>query len=269
MRGRALGTNLANLGRPTSCTCTARSRSTNTVESSRLHGFRRTARKLSSKCSTVGFIKVRPQQWGTESVGSVIRRIRSKTATRVRPTKPSTVTNNSGKCVFHSLLLLLPRPNFGPILVTLAKSTTAHHGRGRSGVPSCRTVGDTGQRRGRGDGDPNCRPHSRPVPPHTPFRHVHVAVHTVHTVDLEHHMLVQDIANRSRYGHDRLGRSAASSANHPHRRFIHGPASRSPSHPTDRSPQSTGDQGTPRGAGRSPVRLRLNMNRPSAEISAT
>ena len=55
--------------------CTARSRSTSTVESSRLHGFRRTARQLSSKCTTVGFIKVRPQQWGTESVGSVIRRI--------------------------------------------------------------------------------------------------------------------------------------------------------------------------------------------------
>ena len=106
--GSAFGSVFASLGRPTKASgwpqsaprcigkCTARSRSTSTVESSRLHAFRRTARKLSSKCTTVGFIKVRPQQWGTESVGSVIRRIGCENRYPCETEKHSAVTKYFG-----------------------------------------------------------------------------------------------------------------------------------------------------------------------------
>ena len=79
-------------------------------------------------------------------------------------------------------------------------------------------VGDAGQRRGRGDRQSQLPVHVADQAQRVlQLRHIHVAVHAVDTVDLEQHMLGQDIPDGSRYGHHRAPiESGGQQAHQPH-----------------------------------------------------
>src|SRR6478609_8482265 len=88
------------------------------------------------------------------------------------------------------------------------------------------------------------------------LRHIHVAVHTVHAIDLEKHMLGQDIGNGSRYGHHWAPiESGGQQAHQPHYAVSY----TGPGFPVTVSPRSTGAPKHRRpntclvGLGRSPV----------------
>ena len=82
----------------------------------------------------------------------------------------------------------------------LAKST---HGtcwsRAKRRIAAAERVGDLPQRRGRGDRQPELALDVAEQPTGVlQLRHVHVAVHPVDALDLEHHMIGQDIGDTAR-----------------------------------------------------------------------
>ena len=101
-----------------------------------------------------------------------------------------------GQVLVHDVVLALPLGEIHPRHTMVA------------GEPVHRFVerlGDPGQRRGRGDRQLELPVHvADQATSELQLRHIDVAVHAVDAVDLEDHVLGQDIADSSRYGHDGL-----------------------------------------------------------------
>ena len=100
-------------------------------------------------------------------------------------------------------------------------------------------VTDRRQRRGRGDRQPQLAVHEPHQPRRVPqLRHVHVEIHPIDALHLEHHMIGQDIRHTARYRHHGLRSDGDLKANHTATSGSYtGPARRSRS--TSRRPEPT------------------------------
>jgi hypothetical protein len=121
--------------------------------------------------------------------------------------------------------------------------------------PRGERVADLPQRRGRRDRQPQLPVHE----PHQPgrvlqLRHEHVEIHPIDALDLEHHMIVEDIGHTARYRHHGL-RSDGGLTGQPNRyKRFHTPDRHAGHglHPADRSPPTQTNHGMPRRAGATP-----------------
>ena len=122
--------------------------------------------------------------------------------------------------------------------------------------------GDTGQRRGRGNRQPQLPMHipdqaSRVLQP----RHVGIAEHAVDAFDLKDHMLGQDIGDRSRYGHDGLRTEMGRPVGQPTAMTVHTPC-RSAGHglhPPTGAPYPRRPRHASSGWGEAPLDLCLDL----------
>ena len=113
----------------------------------------------------------------------------------------------AGQVLVHDIVLALALGEVDP-------RNTA--GAGEPAYRGAERVGDLGQRRGRGDRQPQLPVHvAHQAGRVLQSRHVDVQIHPVDAIHLEHHMLGQDIADRSRYGHDGLRSIRAASSGQP------------------------------------------------------
>jgi hypothetical protein len=114
-----------------------------------------------------------------------------------RPTNTTPwATGEPPQVLVHHVVLTLPPGEVDPGHLLVA---------GEPVYRRAEPVADLGQRRGRGDRQPQLPVYvgdqtSRVLQPGD----VDVAVHPVDALDLENHMIVQDIANTARYIHDGL-----------------------------------------------------------------
>jgi hypothetical protein len=148
--------------------------------------------------------------------------------------------------LMHDVVLACPLNEIDPRHPALASEPTQ-----RRGEP----ITDLGQRRGRGDRQPQLTVHIGDQPGRVlqPW-HINVEIHPVDALHLEHHVIGQHISDAARYRHGGL-RSNGRPAGQPtaFQRFIH--RDRHVGHglnPTDRSPLTQPDHGMARRAGAKP-----------------
>ena len=153
----------------------------------------------------------------------------------------------AGQVLVHDIVLALALRKVDP-RNTVGAGESVHRGAER--------VGDLRQRRGRGDRQPQPPLQVADQPDGIlQLRNIDVAVHPVHAVHLEDHMVGQDITGRSRYRHlwapiETGGRQRPT--NRAMRFHTPDRAFRSRSHPTRPSPQADETSGMPRRAGAKP-----------------
>jgi hypothetical protein len=179
----------------------------------------------------------------TAAFGAEQRRLLLRPADEQHPL----LGGESGQVGVHDVVLALALDEVDPRQVVVA---------GEAAHRRAERVGDLPQRGGRRDRQPELALDVADQPAGMlQLRHVHVAVHPVDAIDLEDHVIGEDIGDTAGYGHHwtPVGRAASRPTNR-FERFIHraGPAGHGLR--ADRSPPTLLTTARLVGLGRSPVR---------------